>query len=471
MDNDLALRVIERAQKLGANYAEARIVETEENSIILKNGVLEASEFEKSAGIGVRLFVNGTLGFFSSSDLSWEKLSALIDGAFSAAKRASLSGAATKMAGKSDAKDIYEVKQKINFANIDFSEKLRALADMDKQLVATGIKTSRLYSYSDRITRKYFANSEGASIQSTLPLVRFYYTLSVISGPESRQHYKPYMACAGWESMKKWTIADDITGAAKALLRNIEKCVPAPKVPVDIVMAPEVVGIAVHESGGHPYEADRIMGREAAQAGESFITPQMVGNKIGSDAVTIVDDPTIAGGAGYYKYDDEGVAARRKYLMKNGIITEFMHNRETAAELGMVNNAGARASRYDREPMVRMSNTLMLPGEYGDDEIFKDIKLGVYLKSFMEWNIDDKRWSQKYVGSEAYMIRNGEIAEPVNRPALEITTAALYSAVDAVAKTVDYNGGNCGKGEPMQAIPVWMGGPHVRLRNIKLGGI
>ncbi len=471
MDNDLALRVIDKAIKLGADYAEAHMLESDENSIMLKNSVLEASSFEKTAGIGARIFVNGTLGFFSSNQLKWEVLSKLVERAFASAKRASFGGSATRMAGKSNEKDNYIIKQKKNVLDIGFSEKFKLLIDIDKRLVATGIKTSRLFSYSDSLTKKYFANSEGASISSTLPLVRFYYNLSVLSGAESRQHFRSYMATAGWESMERWALCDDLINVTKALEQNIKKGVSAPKGNIDIVMAPEVTGIAVHESGGHPYEADRVLGREAAQAGESFITPQMIGKKIGSNIVNIVDDPAVEGGAGYYKYDDEGIKARRKFMVKNGIITELMHNRETAAELGMENNAGARASNFDREPIVRMSNTFLLPGEHGDEEIFNGIKLGVYLKNFMEWNIDDRRWSQKYVGSEAYLIRNGEIAEPVIKPALEITTPALYSAIDAVAKTVEFTGGNCGKGEPMQAIPVWMGGPHVRLRNIRLGGV
>lgn len=470
MDNDIALRVIDKALKLGADYAEARIVETEENAITLKNGVLEASEFGKTQGIGCRLFVRGTEGFFSSSELGWDVLSTLVERSFNAANRAAKAGK-TLLAGRSDARDRYEARQKRNAADVDFADKLALLSDIDKELVATRVKTSRLFSYGDAITTKYFANSEGASIESSIPLVHFSYTLSVLSGAESRQHYRPYMATKGWEAMAEWRIAGDLVETAKALEQNIAKGVSAPKGLVDVIMAPEVIGIAVHESGGHPYEADRVLGREAAQAGESFITPAMLGRKIGSDCVNIADDPTLAGGAGYYLYDDEGVKARRKQLVRNGVISELMHNRETAAELQTQSNAGARAVDYDREPIIRMSNTLVLPGEYGDEEIFRGVKLGVYLKHFMEWNIDDKRWNQKYVGSDAYMIRNGSIAEPVKQPALELTTEALYSSIDAVAKTPEYYGGSCGKGEPMQAIPVWMGGPHVRLRNVRLGGV
>ena len=87
----------------------------------------------------------------------------------------------------------------------------------------------------------------------------------------------------------------------------------------------------------------------------------------------------------------------------------------------------------------------------------------------MEWNIDDKRYQQKYVGNEAYLIKNGRIEDPIKTPALEITTPALYSSIDALGKNVELFAGNCGKGEPMQGIPVYMGGPAMRLRNLRIG--
>ena len=244
--------------------------------------------------------------------------------------------------------------------------------------------------------------------------------------------------------------------------------VKAPQGNVDVVLAPEVTGIAVHESGGHPYEADRIFGREAAQAGESFIKENMIGHKIANEQVTLVDDPTLKGSYGFFDYDDEGVKAKRKYMVKDGRITEFMHDRTSAAKMDLSSNGSARATRFSFEPLVRMSNTFLLPGKYSEDEIIKDVKKGVYFKNFMEWNIDDKRYQQKYVGNEAYLIENGEITVPVRNPALEITTPALWSSIDAVGKNSAMFAGTCGKGEPMQGIPVWMGGPSVRLRNVRI---
>ncbi|MBP1912993.1 putative Zn-dependent protease [Thermococcus stetteri] len=262
-----------------------------------------------------------------------------------------------------------------------------------------------------------------------------------------------------WE----WAVKD-----VKALQKLIKEGQKPPEGKVDVVISPEVAGIAVHESVGHPYELDRIMGREAAQAGESFVKPEMLGERIGSEAVTVIEDPTIPNSWGFYLYDDEGVKARPRYLIREGIINEFLMNREYAAYLGMKSNAAARAINYDREPIVRMANTYLAPGDYSFEELIEDVKLGVYMVSFNEWNIDDRRFQQRYIGREAYLIENGEIKHPVRRPVLEITTRGLWSSVDAVGKEVEFYPGTCGKGEPGQGVPVWMGGAHARLRGVIL---
>jgi TldD protein len=168
-----------------------------------------------------------------------------------------------------------------------------------------------------------------------------------------------------------------------------------------------------------------------------------------------VDDPTIEHSYGYYPYDDEGVKARRRFLYNNGTINEFLHNRESS-----------RSINYDREAIVRMANTFVLPGQLTEEELIEDVKYGVYMKSFTEWNIDDKRFNQRYVGREAYLVENGKLKQPVARPVIETTTLKFWSAVDAVSKHVEFAAGTCGKGDPPQGVPCYTGGPCIRLRGV-----
>ena len=131
-------------------------------------------------------------------------------------------------------------------------------------------------------------------------------------------------------------------------------------------------------------------------------------------------------------------------------------------------NGSSRSCSFDREPIVRMSNTFVLPSKTKESELIKEAKNGIYLKSYTEWNIDDKRMNQKYVGAEAYLIEKGEITKPVFHPTLEITTPRLWSSVNLVANNLSYSSGQCGKGDPMQPIPVWFGGPSMLIKNVHI---
>ncbi len=111
----------------------------------------------------------------------------------------------------------------------------------------------------------------------------------------------------------------------------------------------------------------------------------------------------------------------------------------------------------------------MLPGNHSFEELVEDVKDGIYIKTYNEWNIDDKRYNAKYTAGEAYRIENGEIKELLRSPKLEIQTPTLYSSIDALSKKVEFISGTCGKNEPMDGVPVWMGGPYARLRSIPIG--
>ncbi|HDJ89131.1 MAG TPA: TldD/PmbA family protein, partial [Thermoprotei archaeon] len=328
---------------------------------------------------------------------------------------------------------------------------------------------SKTYYFGANLLEKFFVNSDGTTIRGRrLDTYISYNIIAFKPGKGTVHRWNAFAGTVGWELIKEEKPEECLEMEARKLHEILDKATKPPTGELDIVLGSEVVGLMVHESCGHPSEADRIMGREAAQAGESYMKPDMIGKRIGTNVVNICDDPTIPKSYGYYLYDDEGVKARKRELFKNGYINEFLHNRETAAIFGLKSNGSARASSYNREPIIRMANTYFVPGDYSLEELIEDVRRGIYMKSYMEWNIDDRRWSQRYVGLEAYLIENGELKGLVKNPALEITTGGLYSSIDAVGKSLKFYPGTCGKGDPGQGVPVWFGGPEVRLRNVRL---
>ncbi|AAL81200.1 TldD-like protein [Pyrococcus furiosus DSM 3638] len=469
--HDLVEFAVNRALELGADYAEARFEEKQGTFLAMKNGNPEGLGILADKGIGVRVLVNGGMGFASTNVLTKESIARTVERAIKMAKAAAkLRKEPIKFSEEDFHEVYYEVKMRKDIRDVPPEEKLEILKKIEEEVTSTNANVPmRFLRYNDFIWHKIFMNNEGALVESVIPRVSVMYNLVVFENGQMEQ--APFVQRAfsgGLELIEK----DEPWERARREVETLKKIIVEGKRPpegkVDLVLAPEVVGIAVHESVGHPYELDRIMGREAAQAGESFVKPDMLGERIGSDVVTVIEDPTIPNSWGFYLYDDEGVKARPRYLIRNGIITEFLMNREYAAKLGLKSNAAARAINYNREPIIRMANTYLAPGDYTFEELIEDVKLGVYMVSFNEWNIDDRRYQQRYIGREAYLIENGEIKYPVRRPILEITTKGLWSSVDAVGREVEFFPGTCGKGEPGQGVPVWMGGAHARLRDIPL---
>jgi len=467
---DIADFALKSAAK--ADYAEARFEAARSNEFVLKNGVLEASESTITQGLCVRVLLKGVLGSAFTNMLDRASVKSAVNRALKQAKLSvKLLREPIGLSPESAAKANYSVNQRIPLLDVSSDVKIRELVNIDKSLLSAGVKLpARFLTLHDETREKYYVNSNGSRISSKIPRVLFDYLLTASADGKSVQRMFDFGATGGWEVFKKWGLAEKLAAEAKMLQKVMVSAQPAPHGELDVVLSPELVGIISHESVGHPYEADRILGREAAQAGESFVTREMLGTKIGSDVVNVVDDPRLPGSYGYYLFDDEGVKVNRRYLIKNGIITSFLQNRWSASQFGIPSNGSARANNWDAEPIVRMANTYVMAGDHATEELFRDIKQGIYFKSYMEWNIDDKRYNQRYTGLEAYLIENGELKHLVRNPVLEITTPVFWSSVDAVGKNVEYVAGNCGKGEPMQGIPVWFGGPHMRLRKIKFGG-
>jgi len=469
LDKDIADFTLEYAMSKKVDYAEVRAHRGDHQELVMKNGVLDAYISMVDSGFCVRILAEGGIGFASTNKWTKEEAKTIVDIAHKFAKMAKRKDKIA-FAQEKSVKAEWKVPQKKKIEDVSPETRIETLVEVDKALTSQGINVAaRMFSFGTSMTEKYFVNTEGSVISSYVPRIGAFGFITVVESGKPEQAYKQFGYSGGWEALDQWKLIEQMTHEAKVLQRVIKEAKAVKPEKMDLVCGSEVTGIAAHESCGHPMEADRILGREMSQAGRSFIYPKgpfWLRTRIGSSVVTIVDDPTVKNSYGYYEYDDEGIKARPRYLYKKGVINEFLHNRETAAKLGTRSNGASRAINYDREAIVRMANTFVQPGNMNEEEIFEDVKQGVYMRSFTEWNIDDKRFNQRYVGREAYWIEKSELKHPVARPVIETTTQIFWSAVDAVSKKVEYDAAGCGKGDPMQVAPVYTGGPLVRLREV-----
>jgi TldD protein len=470
---ELAEYCIEKGRALGASYVEARFEDSISRGFVYRNGAPVSAGTQPESGIGVRMLVNGNMGFATFDRLDKEVAKQALSEAFKMAKNAN----------RKDPIDFGEpISNKVEW-EIDAKQPIE---DIDTETIMTTAKEmnaamSDLPQFtlmlSPAYSVKYIVTSEGTRITSRVSHIFSFALLTAKGEKGSEQKFLDMTQAGGWERIKEGNVMENLREEVE-LLQNAANEATAVKElldgPIDMIVGPEVAGIIAHENVGHPSEGDRIKGREGAQAGESFWRDLELGkSRVGSDAVNVSEDPTIPNTGGFYLYDDEGVKARKRELIKKGIINEPLLNREFGQKFGKESNGAARSSKYNREPIIRMANTYFEPGDHSFDELVEDVKLGVYLKTFAEWNIDDRRYQSKYKGSVAYVIRDGEVTdEMVSRPVLETTSVGLLSAIDAVSKNLRFDfPGTCGKSDPMQGVPVYAGGGELRLREIRLGGV
>ena len=468
IDEDLAQSVLDAASKAPAILAEVRLESVENRQIAMKSGQVSSIMTSRDAGMNVRIVLPNGIGFSSSNVISKAEGRRLAENAFKQAKSARRK-TRIEMSPEPSVRTSWEVRQKSPLADVTTEEKLDLLRNIDSAVLKTRVKVQgRYYELKDWERTGYFVNSEGSRIKSFVPRLGVESYNLVSAKGETEQSLREWAASGGWEMKDDWNLLEVLPAEMTMLKRQIERGKRLKPGKYDLVCGPEVAGIASHESCGHPMEADRILGREMSQAGRSFVSQEMVGQRIGSEYATVIDDPTIPGSYGYYAYDQEGVKARPRHLYKEGLINEFLQNRETASRMGVQSNGSSRSESYLKEPIVRMANTIVAPGDFEEDELVGSIDEGIVMHSFTEWNIDDKRFNQKYVSREAYFIKDGEVAGPARKCTLEITTPGFWGAIDAVSKRVGFVSGECGKGDPMQGMSVSMGGPMIRLRGVVL---
>jgi TldD protein len=193
-----------------------------------------------------------------------------------------------------------------------------------------------------------------------------------------------------------------------------------------------------------------------------------LGKQFGSSQLNIVDGAAVPGLRGSYKYDDEGVPAAKTYLIREGKLVGRLHSRETAAKMKEKPTGNARAISYRFPPIVRMTNTYIEPGSISFDDMIEDVNEGIYAKNWYGCMTSMEMFT--FSAGEAYMIRNGKVAEAIRPVVLTGNVFATLQNIDAIGNDLDMNqGGGCGKAGKMP-LPVSNGSPHIRIRKCLVGG-
>jgi TldD protein len=449
---------VELAMKLGAAYADVRTENSRNETILVKDGKVEKATSELQRGMGIRVLF-GTWGFASTTELVKPAVGRAVKTAVSMAK-AVKGSAGVKMAEFRVAEARTQAGWKIDPFEVDLSEKIDICLEADQRARVDGHIKRTSATVAAQKLQKLFLSSEGARIRSD-SLITYAGVFALAKRGAVTEYFEDLAGgTGGFEIAQRFDMparAGDVGKRALALASA--KAMPRRRLPV--VMDPDFVALLVHEIIGHPSEADRVLGREAAWAGRAWWAG-MVGRRIGSKLLNAVDDPRVEGALGYYEYDDEGVPARRKQLIREGKLLEHMHSRETAAEFKVEPNGNMRAQSFKYLPLIRMSNTFIEPGEHELEELF-EVKEGVYLRGAKIPSIDSRRYNFQISAKEAFLIRRGELIGPFRDASIMGNAPEFFSSIDAVGRDFEMRPIiNCGKGDPMQTLHVGNGGPHLR---------
>ena len=446
-------------EKYGAQYAEARAQCLDKTMLTLKEERVEAAKQGIESGVALRVLVNGAWGFASVGSLEPAILESAVSDACKMAKMASAHlKAPIKIAEAKAVTDRVQSRPKKNPADIVVEEKIKTAMGITRAGLGFDPHVkSFTVDYLDMTGTSFFVNSDGSRIEQDKLYVWARITASALDGGVFTFSREEVGSTAGYEVFDQQLPQDLGKKVAKRAVEQLKaKSLKGGKFPV--VLGPNVVGVFVHEAFGHLAEADLALSGGVLAAN--------LGKKIGSDLVTFYDDGTIQGSFGAFKYDDEGVPAQKTLLIKDGVVTGLMHNRETAEKFNAEPTGNARAEDFRVEPIIRMRCTYMEPRDHSFEELVENVKRGYYFKSFRggQANLD----GTFQVGiQEGYEIIDGEIGSPVRDASISGNTLETLNKVDGVGKDFMLDPGRCGKG---QIAFICDGGPHISVKEVVVGG-
>lgn len=446
-------KVIAKTSK-NVDYIDVRFGRGENTSILMKDGNVDEINTGMSLGARIRVLNNGAWGFAYTTDLS--KINEITETAIKLSN--SLKGDVT-LSETDTIKDKIAVDVKIPFKDISIAEKKDIMKDANDSATIDKVNSTTT-SYVDSEVDELFMNSEGSEIEVKTSRVRMALNASATDGEIIQFGHGSLGGVKGFELIQNADIEEFGRKIGEKAVRLLD-AKPAPSGQFPVIADPELTGVLIHEALGHAVEGDLILQNDS-------ILKDKVGTQIASDIVNIFDDASLKEGFGYYPYDVEGVKTKPNQLVKDGKLISLLNSRETASKLNMKSSGNARSIIAD-QPIVRMSNTYLQPGENTFEELFEDIPNGIYLKGSRGGQVDTGKGIFQFNAAEGYIIENGEITTPVRDVSLSGNILETLKNIDAIGNDFKLSVGFCGKDG--QTAPVGDGGPHTRIQNALVGGM
>jgi TldD protein len=457
LDDALVTRVFSEALARGGDMAEIFVEDRTSTALRMEESRVEDVISGKDVGAGIRI-MSGDSASYAYTNLLTED--ALLEAARAARAGLREGAPATPMDLRTvEPSLVHRVERRPE--TVGAGEKVEALKTADA--AARGVSgdvRQVVVSYADVRQKVLIASSDGQRTEDDRTRVRF--LAQVVANKDGRiaTGFEGPGHSGGFELLVSRPPAEVATNAARKAVKMLEAR-PSPAGEFPVILAPGAGGVLIHEACGHGLEADTLVKHASVYADRA-------GERFGSESVTIVDDGTVPGAWGSFGVDDEGTPAHRNVLFDRGVLTGHMSDRLSAVKIDHPPTGNGRRQSYAHLPIVRMTNTYLLPGPDDVDEIFRSVERGVYAAGFAGGEVNPATGNFVFGMSEAYMILNGEIAYPIRGANLIGNGPQVLNVIDAVGSDFDHWEGVCGKDG--QHAPVSNGIPTVLLGKMTVGG-
>ncbi len=461
------------------DFCALRFVEESSEYLAVRQDVAEPPKLSVSRGAMVTVIEAGGLGYAATSDLSKAGIADAMDRARRYAKltagRSVMDYAAVEMPRP---RGVYRSPAGRDPASLSRKEKYELLASEAKECwIDDRIVDWEANLWTTTAKQAYFTADGGAVEQEFHFLVPNLSATAYANGQsQTRSHagrYDGFCRQGGLEILD----AFGLQGAGRKVAEGALELLAAPNCPsgtLDVLLMPDQMMLQIHESIGHPIELDRILGDERNFAGTSFVTLDMFGSyRYGSDLLNVTHDPTRPEQYASYGWDDDGLAAEKRFLIRNGILERPLGGTISQKRAGIAGVANTRACSWNRAPIDRMANLNVEPGRSSLEELVASIALGVMMRTNISWSIDDSRNKFQFGCEWGRMIRGGKLAEVVKNPNYRGISATFWRSLSGVGdpSTFEVMGTPfCGKGEPSQVIRVGHASPACRFSGVDVFG-
>ncbi len=464
----------------GVGHAEVRVERTRTATATARDGAIEGAGEEESAGLSVRVLLDGTWGFAGTTELTAEAAARTAREALDVARvSAALNTERVELAPEPVHTATWVSAYEVNPFDVPAAERAAHLIEWTTRLTA-----DRRVSHADASLMAVQENKFYADLAGTRTVqqrVRVHPSVTAVAVDSESGSFDSMRTIAppagrGWEYLTGtgWDWDAELAQIPELLAEKMT----APTLETgsyDVVIDPSNLWLTIHESIGHATELDRALGYEAAYAGTSFATFDRLGElRYGSPVMHVTGDRTVGHGLATVAYDDEGVEAQSWDLIRDGILVGYQLNRAMAARQGLGRSNGcAFADSAVRVPLQRMANVSLQPAAGGPstEELIRAVDDGVYIVGDRSWSIDMQRYNFQFTGQRFYRVRAGRIAGQLRDLAYQGTTTEFWGAMQAVGGEQTYVLGgamNCGKGQPGQTAAVSHGCPSALFRQVRI---